>query len=130
MNLKNDMVNEVKRGTIMHNGPEKQIQMIDNEIGCAQKQSLVIEDGTECQEKQISISGVAWDFFKKRFENKELSIIGRSLSKAYEFRHGHKPKKHDQNVDGSVTKVNTYYMKDVDLVKQAILHGTNVTTPM
>jgi hypothetical protein len=75
--------------------------------------------GSGADNRPLTISAVASEMglvLKKA----ELYEVGMSVSKAYQERHGKMPTKHDQMVEGSVRKVNSYTEADRDLVEGVI----------
>lgn len=55
-----------------------------------------------------------------RLKRGDESRIGRAAAKLFRERHGHEPPKHSQFVDGAVRKVNSYFEKDVALLRESI----------
>lgn len=67
----------------------------------------------------VSVSQVAQEM-GIRLKQAELVAVGRRVAREYHRKHGEKPSKHKQWVDGAERSVNSYTEKDRDLIEEAI----------
>jgi len=83
-----------------------------------QGSGLAIANG-EQRESPISLSVVAKDM-GHRLTDSQAKKIGIKLKRSYMQTHGQAPPKHDQLVNGRVTRVNSYTTRDLSLVQEVI----------
>ena len=89
----------------------------DNMFNLANTGAKAITNGEDMRPTSISL--VASELGYKA-NTKQLISVGTKVAKAYFERHGEAPPKHEQLVDGRVTKVNSYTVQDKDLIVQAL----------
>ena len=78
-----------------------------------------IENGAPSSES-ISIGSVALELGVSPLSNAKATAIGKHVAKMYRDRHGESPSKHNQTIGGNVILVNSYTLRDKDLVEDAI----------
>jgi len=78
-----------------------------------------IENGAQSSES-ISIGSVALELGLSPLSNAKATAIGKHVAKMYRDRHGESPSKHNQTIGGNVILVNSYTLRDKDLVEYAI----------
>jgi len=71
------------------------------------------------QTDSISISQVAFEI-GIRITSSQCISVGAKVAKAYKDKHGEKPSKHNQTVNGQVMLVNSYMERDRPLLESAI----------
>lgn len=62
----------------------------------------------------------------RRLDHADLVAIGRAASRLYREKHGEKPPKHTQFVDGAARQVSSYFESDRDVLEAAV---TSVMQP-
>ena len=83
-----------------------------------QGSGLAVENG-EQRESPISLSTVAMDM-GHRLTDSQAKKIGIKLKRSYVQKHGEAPPKHEQLVNGRVTRVNSYTTRDLSMVQEVI----------
>jgi len=78
-----------------------------------------IENGAVQSSESISISQVAFELGISLSRGKAVSA-GRHAAKLYKDQYGESPSKHNQTVGGQVISVNSYTLRDRDLMAKAI----------
>jgi len=78
-----------------------------------------IENGAQSNES-ISIGSVALEMGLGSLSNAKAAAVGKHVAKMYRDRHGKSPSKHNQTIGGNVILVNSYTLRDRDLVEDAI----------
>lgn len=86
---------------------------------CLSQQGLLTNEDEQQKNKPITISTVASEL-KMRFTGEDLKKIGMEVSKRYMARYAMAPTKHEQLVLGGVRQVNSYTMRDKDLVESVL----------
>ena len=89
----------------------------DNMFNLANTGAKAITNGEDMRPTSISL--VASELGYKA-NTKQLISAGTKVAKAYFQRYGEAPPKHEQLVDGRVTKVNSYTAQDKDLIVEAL----------
>ena len=89
----------------------------DNMFNLANTGAKAITNGEDMRPTSISL--VASELGYKA-NTKQLISAGTKVAKAYFQRYGEAPPKHEQLVDGRVTKVNSYTAQDKDLIIEAL----------
>jgi len=77
-----------------------------------------IENGAPSSDS-ISIGSVALEMGLS-LSNAKAAAVGKHVAKMYRDRHGESPSKHHQTISGNVILVNSYTLRDRDLVQDAI----------
>ena len=77
-----------------------------------------IENGP-AESESISIGSVAFELGLS-ISNAKAKAAGRHVAKMYRDRHGENPSKHNQTIGGNVILVNSYTLRDRDLLEDAI----------
>jgi len=77
-----------------------------------------IENGAPSSDS-ISIGSVALEMGLS-LSNAKATAVGKYVAKMYRDRHGESPSKHHQTISGNVILVNSYTLRDRDLVQDAI----------
>ena len=89
----------------------------DNMFNLANNSVKAITDGEDVRPTSISLVASELGY---KVSSKQLISIGREVAKAYFHRYDDVPPKHEQLVDGRVTKVNSYTTRDKDLIVEAL----------
>jgi len=93
--------------------------MKDYFLNLATQGSGLATTNGEQRESPISLSTVAMDM-GHRLTDSQAKKIGIKLKRSYVQKHGEAPPKHEQLVNGRVTRVNSYTTRDLSMVQEVI----------